>query len=416
MDLPRTLAELTPNERNPRKVTPAKLAALKKALDRFGDLGGVVFNVQSGRLVGGHQRRTALGGDCPIVRTKTYANPTRTGTVAEGYIEVDGEAHRYREVRWDKSTEQAANIAANKGAGVFDEALLGEWFTELEADGFDVGLTMFDSAEIAALRGPEEAPAGAEGQDDEVEPREAPNVKQGQLFKIGNHRLLCGDSTLLADVKKAMGPHTADMVWTDPPYGIDYVGGSKKRVAISNDGKGDLEKLLQAAVANCLAVTKPGAVWYVAAPAGPSSLAFSAALKEAEVWRHTLVWVKNNSTFGRSDYHYRHEIIYYGWTPGGPHYAVKDRKQDTVWECARPSKSPEHPTMKPLALIERALMNSSDPGAMVFEPFGGSGSTMMACEKAGRRCVSIELDPVYAQVILDRAERLFGLKAELIES
>lgn len=414
MDLPRTLAELTPNERNPRKVTPAKLAALKKALDRFGDLGGVVFNVQSGTLVGGHQRRTALGGDCPIVRTKTYAKPTRTGTVAEGYIEVDGEAHRYREVRWDKSTEQAANIAANKGAGVFDEALLGDWFTELEADGFDVGLTMFDSAEIAALRGPEEAPAEAEGQDDEVEPREAPNVKQGQLFKIGNHRLLCGDSTLLADVKKAMGSLTADMVWTDPPYGVSYTGGTG--LTIKNDGEQGLRAMLDASLANALVATRKGAVWYVASPPGPLSLQFGNCLDELGVFRQTIIWVKNSLVLGHSDFHYRHEIMYYGWTPDGAHQAPGDRKQDTVWEVPRPTKSKEHPTMKPLALIERSLQHSSRPKDVVFEPFGGSGSTMMACEKAGRRCVSIELDPVYAQVILDRAERLFGLKAELIES
>lgn len=411
-----TVAKLKPNPRNPRKVTDAKLAMLKKAMERFGDLGGVVLNTTSGHLVGGHQRTKVLPRDAKVHVERRYASPTKAGTVAEGHIDWAGERFAYREVAWPADVEKAANLAANKGAGDFDTSAVAEWLGELDTGAFDMDLTMFDADELAAIMAPETLPVETDGQDDELEPSGHTDVQYGDMYRIGSHVLLCGDSTVITEVERAMEGRRADMVWTDPPYGIAYAGGSKKRVAITNDGKGDLTQFLRDVCAVGLTVTKPGAVWYVAAPPGTPSVAFSVALTEAEIWRHTLAWVKNNSTFGMTDYHYRHEIIYYGWSPGGPHHAVKDRKQDTVWECDRPSKSPEHPTMKPLALIERSLLNSSDTGAIVFEPFGGSGSTLMACEKTSRQCVAVEIDPVYCQVIIDRAERLFGLKAELLSN
>ena len=413
MPKPRPASSLAPNPQNPRKITDAKLEQLSASLQRFGDLSGVVFNVaeDAQRLVGGHQRIKALPPDAQIVIDREYDRPTRTGTVREGHVVVDGERFAYREVAWDSATEKAANLSANKGAGEFDLAVVAEWMQDLDDVGFDLDLTMFDADERAALQPEPEKPVEVEGQDEAPEVADKPWVTRGDLFILGDHRLLCGDSTVITDVERAMGGQMADAVWTDPPYGIDYLGGSKKRVAITNDGEGDLEELLTSIVACGLAVCSKGAAWYVAAPAGPQTLAFAAALKEAEIWRQTIVWVKNNSTFGRSDYHWRHEIIYYGWVPGGPHHAVEDRKQDTVWEVDRPPKSPEHPTMKPLALIERALLNSTHRKGVVVDFFGGSGSTMLACEKTGRRNVSIEIDPGYCQVIIERWEGLTGRKA-----
>ncbi|RZA05574.1 MAG: site-specific DNA-methyltransferase, partial [Proteobacteria bacterium] len=193
--------------------------------------------------------------------------------------------------------------------------------------------------------------------------------------------LLCGDSRSADDFERLMGADKADMVATDPPYGVSYVGKTSDALAIQNDGKAGLEELLRDSLTLTLAHTRPGAVWYVAAPAGPQFLSFAIVLTELEVWRQTLVWVKNSLVMGHSDFHYRHEAIFYGWTPGAAHQQPADRKQDTIWECDRPSRSPDHPTMKPIKLYTRMIDHSSKPGDIVFEPFGGSGTTLLSCHQ-----------------------------------
>lgn len=150
------------------------------------------------------------------------------------------------------------------------------------------------------------------------------------------------------------------------------------------------------------------------APHAVIGLAFSVVLAELGVWRHSLVWVKDSLVLGRTDYHYRHEPIYYGWTPGGPHHAVTDRTSDSVWEIPRPKRSAEHPTMKPVELVERAIMNSSDEGALVLDPFVGSGTTIIAAEQTHRRCYAMEIDPKYAQVAIERWQTFTGDTATLV--
>jgi site-specific DNA-methyltransferase (adenine-specific) len=237
--------------------------------------------------------------------------------------------------------------------------------------------------------------------------------------------LLCGDATLVGDLEKLLAGGLADMVFTDPPYGVAVasrvgtrgVSSAEARslgtAKIANDEMSIpvLTDFLRLAFGNMLTSCRKGACWYVAAPHGPMGLAFSVALQEIDVWRHSLVWVKDSLVMGRMDYHYRHEPIYYGWTPGASHHSVPTRDQDTVWECPRPKRSPEHPTMKPVELVERALRNSSNPKDTILDPFGGSGTTMVACEKTGRRARVIELLPKYCDVIVRRWQDYTGGRA-----
>ncbi len=198
---------------------------------------------------------------------------------------------------------------------------------------------------------------------------------------------------------------------TDPPYGVAYVGKTKDALEIKND-KLDAKALrafLHEAFAAVLTSAKPGSCWYVASPAGTLGVQFGEVLLEFGILRQQLIWVKDAFVFGHSDYHYRHEPIYYGWTAGGAHQKVPDRNQDTVWEFARPKKSKEHPTMKPVPLIERAIKNSSKPGQIVLDPFGGSGSTLIAAHGLNRKARLIELDPQYVDVICKRFETHTGI-------
>lgn len=206
----------------------------------------------------------------------------------------------------------------------------------------------------------------------------------------------------------------ADAMWTDPPYGVSYVGKTKDALTIENDDRSSdsLEAFLRDVFALALIHTKAGGAWYVAAPAGPLHLAFASALHELGVWRQTLTWEKDQFVLGRSDYHYRHEPIFYGWKEGAAHTWNGGRTQDSVLEVPRPRRSAEHPTMKPVALVQRCVENSTDAGALVVDPFGGSGTTLMACEAAGRTASLIELDPKYCDVIVARWEKATDQKAE----
>ena len=205
----------------------------------------------------------------------------------------------------------------------------------------------------------------------------------------------------------------ADMVWTDPPYGVSYVGKTKDALEIDNDDlkPAELESFLSAAFTLANEYIQSGGAWYVAAPPGPLFTAFAHPLAALGIWRQTLVWVKSVFVMGRSDYHYRHEAIFYGWKPGGTHYFVDDRTQDTVWEFDKPSRNAEHPTMKPIPLIVRAINNSSLKDQVVLDTFGGSGSTLIASEQTGRQCFMMELDPHYVDVIVQRWEQYTGQKA-----
>ena len=263
--------------------------------------------------------------------------------------------------------------------------------------------------------------------DDIPDVPDEPITKPGDLWLLGRHRLLCGDSTVAADVERLMAGAKAEMVWTDPPYVVaigdknkwlNSVGRSNRiEDNLTNDTLGDdaLLQLLRASFGLAAKHCTAGASWYVAAPPGPLHLLFGQALNELGIFRQTIQWVKNNSTFSPLGvtYHWQCEPIFYGWMPGAAHKDFTDRKQTTVWEIDRPTKSPEHPTMKPVELVTRAMEHTTKEGDLVTDPFLGSGTTMIAAEQLGRICYGMEIDPHYCDVIVKRWENFTGQTATL---
>lgn len=266
-------------------------------------------------------------------------------------------------------------------------------------------------------------PAG----DGEYDPKEdeVPTItkikrtKRGELFTLGRHKLYCGDATSESDLAVLMGNEKADLVITDPPYNVDYVGGNHSEYnrprsegkVIDNDKMDDdkFREFLFKAFSAMNAMTKPGGGIYVA-HSDSMGYHFRGALVDAGfLLKQCLIWVKNSLVMGRQDYHWRHEPILYGWKAGASHHWHTDRKQTTVIEIDRPTKNDLHPTMKPIALIEYLMGNSSQKDELVLDTFGGSGSTLIAAEKNGRRCNLVELDPHYCDVILERWALYTGL-------
>lgn len=243
------------------------------------------------------------------------------------------------------------------------------------------------------------------------EPPVEPVSRLGQLYELGVHRLLCGDSTLVSNLELLMEGKRADLVFTDPPYGVDYEG-------ISNDHhKGEeLRKFIRAALSATDKFLRNGGSYYVWHP-DIHAYEFIGAIRDVG-WRQarpsTIQWVKSSLVLSQGDYHSRNEPCLFGWKPGAGHKRIEDRTQDTIWECARPKKSDGHPTMKPIEICERAIINSSDHNNLVVDPFLGSGSTLIACEKTNRRCFGLELDPRYVDVIISRWETYTGKKARLL--
>jgi DNA modification methylase len=238
-------------------------------------------------------------------------------------------------------------------------------------------------------------------------------VEAGQLWSLGSHRLLVGDAADASAVMQLTDDQVVDLLWTDPPYGVGYVGKGRAALTIANDSLGadETRDLLTAALR--LGPLRPGGAFYVMAPSGPLHLEFLLALRAADLTlRQTLVWLKDRLNPGRSDYQPMHEAILYGWRAGAPHYFVGGRTQSSIWEIPRPGKSALHPTMKPSELVARAIRNSTRPGERVYDPFLGSGTTLIAAEMTGRVALGMEIDPIYAQVAIDRWQRFTGRKAE----
>jgi len=315
----------------------------------------------------------------------------------------------------DVDEDQAARIvlADNRTSDLAtnDDRLL----LELLADLPDLDGTGYDPGDIDELEkliegNVEELPVALTDPDDTPEPPAEPYCKPGDLWQLGPHRLAVGDSTDVNVWTTLLGDTKADLIWTDPPYGVSYVGKTAEALTIENDSLDEkgLSDFLRAAFGAALANSRPGAAWYVAAPSGPLHLVFGNLLHELGILRQTLIWEKDQFVMGRSDYHYRHEFIYYGWVPGAAHHELPDRKQDSIFAIPRPKASKDHPTMKPVELIVRHINNSTDPGQLVVDPFGGSGSTLIAAHTTGRRAALIELDPKYADVICRRYQEHTG--------
>ena len=250
----------------------------------------------------------------------------------------------------------------------------------------------------------------------EVELPAEPKSKLGDIYQLGNNRLMCGDSTVLEDVEKLMGGEQADMLLTDPPYNVNYEGKTKDKLKIKNDqmGNDNFRQFLTDAFSNADMVMKPGAVFYIW-HADSEGYNFRGACFDAG-WtvRQCLIWNKNSMVMGRQDYQWKHEPCLYGWKEGAGHLWTSDRKQTTVINFDKPTRNDMHPTMKPIPLFDYQIKNNTKGGDVVLDLFGGSGTTIMACEQNGRRGYSMEYDPRYVDVIVDRWEKFTGAKAVLL--
>ena len=240
-------------------------------------------------------------------------------------------------------------------------------------------------------------------------------VKKGDIWQLGEHRLMCGDSTVQTDVERLMAGEKADLLLTDPPYNVAYEGKTKEKLTIQNDKQDDASFLqfLTDCFVCAFSFLKDGASFYIW-HADSEGYNFRGALKSAGfVLKQTLIWVKNTMVLGRQDYQWKHEPCLYGWKEGAAHKWYSDRKQTTVLEFDKPNRSEDHPTMKPVALFAYQLCNSTQRGGLVLDLFGGSGTSIIASEQSGRKCYTMELDPHYCDVIIKRWENLTGKEAKL---
>ena len=439
-----SLQDLRPAEYNPRKaLSPedAEYQKIKRSIETFGYVDPIIIN-KDGTIIGGHQR-------CQVLSDL-------------GYTEVDVVV-----VDLNKNDEKALNVALNKITGEWDELKLKDLLVELDLGDYDISVTGFDNQDLEELI--ELTDFEPDVTEDNFDSEKAyaesvsdsePLVKQGEVWQLGRHRLMCGDSTEISDVKKLMGGEMMDLIITDPPYNVNYEekAADLNKLRTNKNGSMGIENdimesdefylfLLQS-YNNMKEFMRDGAAIYVF-HSDKQGLAFRKAFLDSGLkLSQILIWEKNNFVLGRNDYQWRHEPVLYGWKEGAKHYFIDDRTQDTVileddvdFESMkkpeliqyirdlthrysdqttvlfekRPMDSSLHPTMKPLALIAKFMKNSSKKGWNVGDFFGGSGSTLMAAEQLGRNAYVMEYDEHYASVIIKRWEDYTGQKAERIE-
>jgi site-specific DNA-methyltransferase (adenine-specific) len=380
------IADLTPDPANARKHGQRNLDAIKASLAAFGQRKPLVVQRQG-----------------MIVRA---GNGTMQAAKALGWEHIAA-------VVIDEDSAQAVQfaIADNRTAE------LAEWDDETLAsllDGMDEptrDMLAFDDKELAGLmRGlePDEIV-----EDEAPEPPADPITQPGDLWTLGQHRLLCGDSTVAADVSAVMNGERADLWLTDPPYNVDYTGGTADQLKVANDNMtdADFRQFLRSAFTCAFDGLKPGAAFYIW-HADSEGYNFRGAVRDSQqVVRQCLVWTKDSLVMGRQDYQWQHEPCLYGWKDGASHAWFSDRKQTTLLQFERPKRSEQHPTMKPVALFAYLLGNSTGPQGLVYDGFMGSGTTLVAAEQLGRRSVGIEMDPAYCDVIVQRWEALTGQEA-----
>jgi site-specific DNA-methyltransferase (adenine-specific) len=302
-------------------------------------------------------------------------------------------------------------LALNAG---WENNLLSVELDELVNSGFDISLTGFTQEEMDALK-PIEVTEGLTDEDETPEVPDEPVTRLGDVWLLGKHRVMCGDSTSIEALETLCSNQLVDMWLTDPPYNVAYEGKTKDALTIKNDSMGDSEfrQFLRDCYVAADAVMKPGSVFYIW-HADSEGYNFRGAANDAG-WkvRQCLVWKKQTMVMGRQDYHWKHEPCLYGWKDGAGHLWASDRKQTTILEFDRPSRNGEHPTMKPVALFEYQMLNNTKGGDIVLDSFGGSGTTLIAAEKNGRIAKLMELDPKYCDVIVKRWQDFTGKKATL---
>lgn len=374
------IEKLNPAEYNPRKdLKPGdpEYEKLKNSILTFGYVEPVLWNKRTGNIIGGHQRYKVL--------------------VELGEKEIDCVV-----VDMDSENEKALNIALNKVSGDWDKDKLMLLIEDLQGVDFDVSLTGFDSAELDDLFKDSLKDNIKEDDFDVEEELKKPAIsKLGDLWLLGEHRLICGDSTNPKTYEDLMDGKLANLTITDPPYNVNYEGTAGK---IKNDNMENqaFYDFLLASFQGMETVMAKDASIYVF-HADTEGLNFRKAFSDAGFYLSgTCIWKKQSLVLGRSPYQWQHEPVLFGWKKKGKHNWYSDRKQTTIWEFEKPKKNKDHPTMKPVALVAYPILNSSLTNCIVLDPFGGSGSTLIACEQTDRICHMIELDEKYTDVIVKR--------------
>ena len=389
----RQVSALIPYIRNARTHSPEQIAQIAASIREFGWTNPILVDGHNG-VIAGHGRLLAarqLGFDEVPVIELAHLNDTQR----RAYVLADN------------------RLAENAG---WDTELLRLELGELQLMDIDLGLLGFGDAELQDLLAPGEEDRGGLTDDDEVpEVSETPISRPGDIWIMGPHRLLCGDATVAASYDALLQGEQADMVFTDPPYNVNYANSAKDKMrgkdrAILNDNLGDgFYDFLLAALTSIVSHCRGGI--YVAMSSSELDVLQAAFRAAGGKWSTFIIWAKNTFTLGRADYQRQYEPILYGWPEGATRHWCGDRDQGDVWNIKKPQKNDLHPTMKPVELVERAIRNSSRPGNVVLDPFGGSGTTLIAAEKSGRVARLIELDPKYVDVIVRRWEDFTGKQA-----
>ena len=388
----RNIEDLIPYVNNSRTHSDAQVAQIAASIKEFGWTNPILVDGDKG-IIAGHGRLLAarkLGHtQVPTIELKHL-----TAAQRKAYVIADNQ------------------LALNAG---WDTTLLTLELQELQKLDFDLDLLGFDQNELDKLLEPEQV-EGLTDEDAVPDVPEESKTKLGDIYQLGNHRLMCGDSCSIADMEKLCDGQLVDMWLTDPPYNVAYEGKTKDALKIQNDSMGDdqFRQFLRDAYVTADTVMKPGAVFYIW-HADSEGYNFRGAAQDAG-WkvRQCLIWKKSTMVMGRQDYHWKHEPCLYGWKEGAGHLWATDRKQTTILEFDKPSRNGEHPTMKPVALFEYQMLNNTKGGDIVLDSFGGSGTTMLAAEKNGRYSRLMELDPKYCDVIVKRWEDFTGKQAELL--
>ena len=386
-------AKLLPYARNARTHSDDQVAQIAASIAEFGFTNPILAG-SDGVIVAGHGRLAAA---------------QKLGLAVVPVVVLDHLSATQR-----RALVIADNrIAENAG---WDDAMLRIEIASLQDDDFDVSLTGFDADALAELMAGDEPDAEGETDDDAVpEVSETPVSRPGDVWLLGGHRLLCGDSTVAESYDRVLDGEPVDMVFTDPPYNVNYANSAKDKMrgkdrAILNDNLGDgFYDFLLAALTPTIAHCRGGI--YVAMSSSELDVLQAAFRAAGGKWSTFIIWAKNTFTLGRADYQRQYEPILYGWPEGAQRHWCGDRDQGDVWNIKKPQKNDLHPTMKPVELVERAIRNSSRPGNVVLDPFGGSGTTLIAAEKSGRLARLVELDPKYADVIVRRWQEWTGKQA-----
>ena len=371
---------------NPRKASEKQFNDLVENITKFGFVDPIIVNSAENRkniIIGGHFR----------VRVARHLGIKHVPTV---FLNIP-----------DIEQEKELNVRLNKNSGSFDFDILANNF-EVN-DLLDWGFEEYELGIDLNLDSDNDDETEKKG----IEIPTNPKSSLGDIYQLGDHFVMCGDSTKIDHVKKLMGDNIADIIVTDPPYNVSYEGKTDDALTIKNDKMDDANFLdfLTSAFTVANEFLKPGGTFYIW-HADSESFNFRSSCK-AVGWRirQCLIWVKNHMVIGRQDYHWKHEPCLYGWKDGGTHTWNSDRTQTTVLEFDKPSRNGDHPTMKPVELFTYQIRNSSKEGQIVFDPFLGSGTSIIASENIGRKCYGLELDPKYVDVIINRWELHTGKKA-----